>query len=75
MPGTPFVVLADSPDDSQAAVVGPVYSERAALTLATEIAAAGWKPTGVRPYLSRAAFRNYVAAGKSEAATAAGEGN
>ena len=46
--------------------------ERAALTLATEIAAAGWKPTGVRPYLSRAAFRNYVAASMSEPATAAG---
>jgi hypothetical protein len=61
MPSEPLVVLADAPDDSGFVAVGPVYSGDAAVKLAKEIAEAGWKPGGVRRYLSRASFRGSIA--------------
>jgi hypothetical protein len=60
MPGNPLLVLADAPDDGPTVAVGPVYSEDAALALAKEIAAAGFKPSGVRRHMSAAAFREMV---------------
>jgi hypothetical protein len=51
-----ILVLVSGPDEVFVAV-GPVYSEAAALELAQGIAAAGWKPDGVRASMSRAEFR------------------
>lgn len=65
MTSTPLMILATSPDGERFAAVGPVYSEQAALKLAEDIAAAGWKPDGVRRRMSAGAFREM--AGKEKA--------
>jgi len=62
MPSIPLVVLAVSPAGEASAAVGPVYSQEAALKLAQEIVAAGWKPDGVRQHMSAAKFRDMVRA-------------
>lgn len=53
-----FAVIADAPDDRPGVIIGPLYSDEAVVELAKELAEAGWKGTGVRVYLSRAAWRD-----------------
>jgi hypothetical protein len=60
VPSVPLVVLAVSPDGEAGVAVGPVYSQEAALKLAREMVAAGWKPGGVRQHMSAGSFRAMV---------------
>ena len=59
VPGTPFVVLADPPDDRPQLAID-VEDLDAVLPLVNEIVNAGWKPAGVRQRVTVEEFRRQI---------------